>query len=178
LVKLVAGHLGSGRSFDRIAIGAAVSRKAVDPFGGRGSALLSWDGQNSMRRGAVKKTSFDQELGRRIRAHRLRLGYSQEKLGAMLGLTFQQVQKYEKGTNRVSSGRLIEIAKLLQVHPMELLEDEYQAGAAPAGAGGSPFEFMQNSRALKLLKAFSQIRDRDLQNTVVDLCELMVRQRR
>ena len=62
-----------------------------------------------MRRELMKKDTFDQELGRRIRAHRLRLGYSQEKLGAMLGLTFQQVQKYEKGTNRVSSGRLIEI---------------------------------------------------------------------
>jgi transcriptional regulator with XRE-family HTH domain len=124
----------------------------------------------------MKKDTFDQELGRRIRAHRLRLGYSQEKLGAMLGLTFQQVQKYEKGTNRVSSGRLIEIAKLLDVHPMDLLEEERQSGS---GSGSSsPFEFIQNSRALKLLKSFSLIRDRELQNAVVDLCELIVRQRR
>ena len=118
----------------------------------------------------MKKDTFDQELGRRIRAHRLRLGYSQEKLGAMLGLTFQQVQKYEKGTNRVSSGRLIEIAKLLDVHPMELLTEERGNGGS-----SSPFEFIQNSRALKLLKAFSQIKDRELQNAVVDLCELIIR---
>ena len=131
-----------------------------------------------MRREVVKKTNFDQELGRRIRAHRLRLGYSQEKLGAMLGLTFQQVQKYEKGTNRVSSGRLIEIARLLEVHPMDLLDGEQYPGAINGGASSSPFEFIQNSRALKLLKAFSQIRDRELQNALVDLCELVVRQRR
>ena len=131
-----------------------------------------------MRREVVKKTTFDQELGRRIRAHRLRLGFSQEKLGAMLGLTFQQVQKYEKGTNRVSSGRLIEIAKLLEVHPMDLLDDEHQSTGSTNGASSSPFEFIQNSRALKLLKAFAQIRDRELQNALVDLCELVVRQRR
>lgn len=124
----------------------------------------------------MKKDTFDQELGRRIRAHRLRLGYSQEKLGAMLGLTFQQVQKYEKGTNRVSSERLIDIAKLLDVHPMELLTEERNAGNGSAIS--SPFEFIQNARALKLLKAFSQIKDRELQNTVVDLCEQITRQKR
>jgi len=128
-----------------------------------------------MRRELMKKDTFDQELGRRIRAHRLRLGYSQEKLGSMLGLTFQQVQKYEKGTNRVSSERLIDIAKLIDVHPMELLTEERQAGMA---ANSSPFEFIQNARALKLLKAFSQIKDRELQNAVVDLCELIIRQKR
>jgi transcriptional regulator with XRE-family HTH domain len=127
-----------------------------------------------MRRELMKKDTFDQELGRRIRAHRLRLGYSQEKLGAMLGLTFQQVQKYEKGTNRVSSGRLVDIAKLLDVHPMELLTEERHSG----NGASSPFEFIQNSRALKLLKAFSQIKDRELQNTVVDLCEQIIRQKR
>jgi transcriptional regulator with XRE-family HTH domain len=130
-----------------------------------------------MRRELMKKDTFDQELGRRIRAHRLRLGYSQEKLGGMLGLTFQQVQKYEKGTNRVSSGRLIEIAKLLDVHPMDLLTEERHSGSGN-GASTSPFEFIQNSRALKLLKAFSLIKDRELQNAVVDLCELIIRQRR
>jgi transcriptional regulator with XRE-family HTH domain len=129
-----------------------------------------------MRRELMKKDTFDQELGRRIRAHRLRLGYSQEKLGALLGLTFQQVQKYEKGTNRVSSERLIDIAKLLDVHPMELLTEE--RNAASGGANTSPFEFIQNARALKLLKAFSQIKDRELQNAVVDLCELITRQKR
>src|SRR5437762_9190799 len=102
------------------------------------------------RESAMKKDTFDQELGRRIRAHRLRLGYSQEKLGAMLGLTFQQVQKYEKGTNRVSSGRLIEIAKLLDVHPMDLLTEERYSGN---GASTSPFEFIQNARALKIGRA-------------------------
>jgi transcriptional regulator with XRE-family HTH domain len=129
-----------------------------------------------MRRELMKKDTFDQELGRRIRAHRLRLGYSQEKLGAMLGLTFQQVQKYEKGTNRVSSERLVDIAKLLDVHPMELLTEERNAGSGSASS--SPFEFIQNARALKLLKAFSQIKDRELQNAVVDLCELIIRQKR
>ena len=60
--------------------------------------------------------------------------------------------------------------------PMELLAEDRSAGTGVANS--SPFEFIQNSRALKLLKAFSQIKDRELQNAVVDLCELIIRQKR
>ena len=59
--------------------------------------------------------SIDKEIGSRVRMRRISIGMSQEKLGDMLGLTFQQVQKYEKGTNRISVGRLVDIAKILGV---------------------------------------------------------------
>ena len=57
----------------------------------------------------------DRNIGSRMRARRIAIGMSQEKLGDMLGLTFQQVQKYEKGVNRVGAGRLLDIAAILQV---------------------------------------------------------------
>ncbi|MGO4524964.1 helix-turn-helix domain-containing protein [Microvirga sp. 2MCAF35] len=60
-------------------------------------------------------SDVDKHVGSRVRARRLTVGISQEKLGEMLGLTFQQVQKYEKGTNRIGSGRLHQIATALQV---------------------------------------------------------------
>jgi transcriptional regulator with XRE-family HTH domain len=59
----------------------------------------------------------DKHVGQRVRMRRLMLGMSQEKLGDAIGLTFQQVQKYEKGTNRISSSRMQQIANVLQVAP-------------------------------------------------------------
>ena len=59
--------------------------------------------------------TIDREIGTRMRTRRMLIGMSQEKLGEELGLTFQQVQKYEKGTNRISVGRMVEIAKVLGV---------------------------------------------------------------
>ena len=63
---------------------------------------------------------IDVHVGSRVRTRRLALGMSQEKLGAALGLTFQQVQKYEKGTNRISASRLQHVSRILQV-PVEYL---------------------------------------------------------
>ena len=69
-------------------------------------------------------TTVDVEIGQRIRAARLRIGMSQEKLGEALGITFQQVQKYEKGTNRVAGSRLTGIAHVLHIPPATLLGDD------------------------------------------------------
>ncbi len=60
-------------------------------------------------------TAVDKHVGQRVRMRRIQLGMSQEKLGHSLGLTFQQVQKYEKGANRISAGKLVEISKALKV---------------------------------------------------------------
>ena len=70
-----------------------------------------------MKEAVVKRIAnpVDKHVGSRIRMRRLMLGMSQEKLGNGLGLTFQQVQKYEKGTNRIGAGRLQRISELLQV---------------------------------------------------------------
>jgi transcriptional regulator with XRE-family HTH domain len=66
-------------------------------------------------RGSRKPNPIDAHVGTRVRLRRMLLGMSQEKLGEHLGLTFQQVQKYEKGTNRVSSSRLVDMANALDV---------------------------------------------------------------
>jgi len=69
-------------------------------------------------RGALPKKNtnpVDAQVGSRVRLRRMLIGMSQERLGELLGLTFQQVQKYEKGTNRVSAGRLQKIADLLNI---------------------------------------------------------------
>ena len=84
---------------------------------------------------SAQSRSFDQHIAGRIRARRLLLGISQAKLGARLGVTFQQVQKYESGTNRVSAGRLWEIAKFFET-PVGWFFDEMPEGKVGARAAG------------------------------------------
>src|SRR5215208_7589268 len=82
----------------------------------------------------------DKYVGSRVRMRRIMLGMSQEKLGEALGLTFQQVQKYEKGTNRVGASRLQQISEILQV-PVSFLFDGGPSGIATSanfGDGSSP----------------------------------------
>jgi transcriptional regulator with XRE-family HTH domain len=108
----------------------------------------------------------DREVGRRIRLRRQELGVSQTKLGDALKVSFQQVQKYEKGINRVSAGRLQQIAHVLQVPIMFFYDD--------LGKGGSEIStLLESAYALRVLKAFSKIRDRNLQRRAVELIEAM-----
>src|SRR5918911_4828877 len=96
---------------------------------------------------------YDVEVGRRIRARRVARQMSQMELAGRLGLTFQQVQKYEKGTNRVAASRLKRIAKILDVPILYFFDeaDEYAPnGPAPEGPA-------DNSRALRLMRAYSRI---------------------
>jgi transcriptional regulator with XRE-family HTH domain len=114
----------------------------------------------------------DQHVGGRVRARRMMLGMSQEKLGDALGLTFQQVQKYEKGTNRIGASRLHHIAHILQV-PITFLFDGAPAQQKLAAEGPS-FEYVSDfaasSEGLALTKAFSRL-NRDLKRRVVNLVE-------
>src|ERR1041385_4815801 len=71
----------------------------------------------------------DVHVGQRVRMRRVLLGMSQEKLGAALGLTFQQIQKYERGANRIGSGRLYQLAKVLDV-PLSYFYDELPGAAS------------------------------------------------
>lgn len=71
---------------------------------------------------AHKKTTFDAQFGNRLRQFRLARGYSQNELGNALGITFQQVQKYEKGTNRISSTRVKTLCEVLQITPDQLYD--------------------------------------------------------
>ena len=83
---------------------------------------------------ASKPNPVDIHVGSRIRLRRTLLGMSQEKLGSAISLTFQQVQKYERGTNRVGSSRLYQLAKVLNV-PVSFFFDDMAAAVAGAKPG-------------------------------------------
>jgi transcriptional regulator with XRE-family HTH domain len=118
----------------------------------------------------------DKHVGARVRMRRMMLSMSQEKLGDALGLTFQQVQKYEKGANRIGASRLQQIAAILQVPVSFFFEG---APAAPGHHGGlaeapSPAyvaDFLATSDGLALTKAFVTIKDAKLRRRIVDLVE-------
>ena len=122
----------------------------------------------------------DVEVGHRIRIERLARGLSQTALANQLGVTFQQVQKYEKGVNRVGAGRLTRIAEVLGV-PVgtffagkELLEGEQAAQPGEA----SPLKLLTVSGAFRLLRAYADIEDGNLRRSIVDLVEQVASHRR
>lgn len=117
----------------------------------------------------------DKHVGSRVRMRRMMLSMSQEKLGDALGLTFQQVQKYEKGTNRIGASRLQQIAHILQV-PVSFffeggpnLEGEVAAGDAPSPAYVA--DFLSTADGLTLTRAFMRIKDPKLRRRIVDLVQ-------
>jgi len=98
------------------------------------------------------------------------IGMSQERLGDLLGLTFQQVQKYEKGVNRIGAGRLFEMSRILNV-PVDFFYEG--VSAAPLGTGegnGAPvMEFVSSGEGLQLSLAFMKIKDGKVRKRVLDL---------
>jgi len=97
------------------------------------------------------------------------IGMSQEKLGDLLGLTFQQVQKYEKGINRIGAGRLFEIARILDV-PVDFFYDGVGASSdALAEASAPVMEFVSSNEGLQLSLAFMKIKDPKVRKRVLDL---------
>ena len=126
----------------------------------------------------VKKTPnpTDKHVGSRVRMRRMMLNMSQEKLGDALGLTFQQVQKYEKGTNRIGASRLQQIAQILQVSVSFFFEGAPEIAGAPQGMTEAPSpayisDFLATSDGLALTKAFMRIKDPKLRRRIVDLVE-------
>jgi transcriptional regulator with XRE-family HTH domain len=116
--------------------------------------------------------SHDAEIGRRVRVRRLALGMSQTELGKHLGITFQQVQKYEGGVNRIGSGRLQRIAEVLEVPITYFFEGEHDKIAA-TGDVTSPLDYIKTEGALKLVRAFSQIANSNLRFAIVQIVENM-----
>jgi transcriptional regulator with XRE-family HTH domain len=120
---------------------------------------------------------IDKHVGGRVRMKRILLGMSQEKLGEALGLTFQQVQKYEKGANRIGASRLQEIAKILQAPPSFFFEgapqhgepDVSHEGFAEAPAGQYVVDFISSVEGLQLNRAFASIKDPKVRKRIVDL---------
>jgi transcriptional regulator with XRE-family HTH domain len=124
---------------------------------------------------------IDKHVGSRVRMRRMMLGMSQEKLGDALALTFQQVQKYEKGTNRIGASRLQQISRILQVPPAFFFEGaphlaDNGAMADPLEAAPSPTyvsDFLATSDGLSLTKAFMRIPNPKLRRRIVDLVQEM-----
>lgn len=126
---------------------------------------------------ARRANPIDGHVGGRVRLRRMLLGMSQEKLAEKLGLTFQQVQKYEKGVNRIGASRLYELSQLLGVGVEFFYED------APTGSTMSPMnpgfaeangenyivDFLNSREGLELNRAFTRISDPKVRRSVIDL---------
>jgi transcriptional regulator with XRE-family HTH domain len=110
----------------------------------------------------------DVVVGRNIRLRRLEKRLSQTDLGHRLGVTFQQIQKYENGTNRVGAGRLLQIAEVLDV-PVQSFFEGARPGDIPET--GSPSKLISGPQALRLARAFARIEDSTVRRAVVGLVE-------
>jgi transcriptional regulator with XRE-family HTH domain len=130
-------------------------------------------------KGSRKPNPVDIHVGGRVRFRRMLLGMSQEKLGERLGLTFQQVQKYEKGINRIGASRLYDLSKVLSV-PVQFFYDEapgtYERGDGAQAAGFGErqtesyiTEFLNTRDGLELNKAFVRLSDIRVRRAIVDL---------
>jgi transcriptional regulator with XRE-family HTH domain len=125
----------------------------------------------------AKKTpnAIDRHVGSRLRMRRVLMGMSQEKLGEHLGVTFQQVQKYEKGMNRMGASRLQSASRALEVPVEFFFRDaphfEANAGQPPTGAADGNFvaDFLSSNEGIELNQAFVRIKDRKLRRRIVEL---------
>lgn len=121
-------------------------------------------------------TELDAFVGQRVLAHRKRLGLSQADLGKQLGLTFQQVQKYEKGTNRIGASRLFEMARIFNVPIQNLYPDDTQASepSSRAMAEKEVSEFAESAEGWRLCQAFLKIKNPEVRKRVLAFVEQIV----
>lgn len=112
----------------------------------------------------------DGEIAKRLKLRRLQLGLSQELLGRALGVTCEQVQKYEAGADRLEVGRLQQIAEFLKV-PVLFFFGGALSGANGGESGNEVFDFLDTADALHLMRAFNRIEDRHIRQSIVELVE-------
>ncbi len=127
----------------------------------------------------LKKTSeIDRHIGQRLRLQRVNLGMSQEALGERVNLTFQQIQKYEKGTNRISAARLFEFADILNVDIGFFYEGlgrlkkptSTKYGAMQEGVDIAEFmDFISSHEGLTLNRNFYKIRNKNVRESIVNM---------
>ena len=124
-----------------------------------------------------KPNPVDIHVGSRVRYRRMIVGMSQEKLGEKMNLTFQQIQKYETGTNRIGASRLFQLSKILDVPVGYFFEDAF-ANSAPSHAvqglhepeqEGYLLDFLNSREGLDLNRAFAKIHDPKVRRRVIDL---------
>ena len=133
----------------------------------------------------VKKNPnpIDVHVGNRVRMRRMLIGMSQEKLGEALGLTFQQVQKYEKGANRVSASRLYQMSTTLGVPiqfffddmPVSAQNNDEGEGMAESSNAGMLMDFLNSSEGFQLGRAFSSIVDPVVRRRILDLVKSLAK---
>jgi transcriptional regulator with XRE-family HTH domain len=123
---------------------------------------------------------IDVHVGNRVRMRRMLIGMSQEKLGDQLGLTFQQVQKYEKGSNRVSASRLFQMAQILGVNVQFFYDDmpgsvsgNLSTGFAENKNGELIMDLISSAEGLQLNQAFIEIKDADVRRRIIDLVKAL-----
>jgi transcriptional regulator with XRE-family HTH domain len=123
-------------------------------------------------RGSRRANPVDVHVGTRVRLRRMLLGMSQEKLGEHLGLTFQQIQKYEKGINRIGASRLFDLSRVLAV-PVQFFYEELPVSDGAGGFAEQPegyaVEFLSSREGLELNKAFARITDPRVRRSIVEL---------
>jgi transcriptional regulator with XRE-family HTH domain len=126
------------------------------------AVLESENGQSS-----YQASRIDQHVGERIRRRRTLMGFTQEQLADTLEISYQQIQKYETGTNRVSAGRLFQIAQRLDVDVAWFFEGLETAQAASTRSGGS------NRATIELVRNFSSIQDPSVRTSVASLVKAL-----
>ncbi len=133
-----------------------------------------------------RPSPIDVHVGTRIRLRRTLLGMSQERLGEALGLTFQQVQKYERGVNRVGASRLFDLSRVLDV-PISFFFDDMpetlagsfgaqpnrRAAGLPEAGGGFPDDTLNRRETLELVRAYYRITDPNVRKRMFDLIKSM-----
>lgn len=126
-----------------------------------------------------KPNPIDIHVGTRVRLRRTMLGLSQEKLGDSLGITFQQIQKYEKGSNRIGASRLQKLSEILKTPISFFFEDAPSSektmvgGLSEADSPNYLVDFLSTSEGLQLNKAFANIKDPKVRKKIIDLvCSL------
>jgi transcriptional regulator with XRE-family HTH domain len=136
---------------------------------------------DTIEKGSRRPNPIDLHVGSRVRLQRMLLGMSQEKLGERLGLTFQQIQKYEKGINRIGASRLFDLAQVLGVNVQFFYDDAPAAnhrisngvqaipGFAERSADNFVVDFLSSREGIELNKAFVRIADPKVRRSVVDL---------
>jgi len=122
---------------------------------------------------ARRADNRDAEVGRRVRSRRLECRLSQTELADRIGVTFQQVQKYEKGVNRIGAGRLQRIAEALEVPISFFFSGNANGSVTKETATGSEsvFGFLQTSGSVRIVKAFHKIRSRKARQLLVEMAE-------
>ncbi len=128
-----------------------------------------------MKRKKRAPNAADIQVGEAIRAHRLIAGMSQQALADRLDVSFQQVQKYEKGTNRVGAGRLPQIAKILNVPISALFDPHASTSPGASGASAVPVALIPDKSALRLLNSFTGITNSAIRRGLVDLADAIAK---